>query len=717
MEDSEITIFVIDPDDKQFIMNVSKSIDYFDLKKLKLDKPFMKYRPFHIIYRDIKYGDESGGKFDFEEGDRIYISPDRANERGVFANFHPNYNLSEDDLSTSKLTGILRLILIKYIATFIKDVNLIKSVEIREIINELKIGIQMKKNPEKDIQSNLEENSGNNIISYSEYVCSIIKEEKDIYNLLTLVSPKDKNEIIKYWSILSKYEEFNALFQKELIETLKKSYFDYSLIALSIYQQTKRKEYLKEMEACPNKVVKYLFHGTQIDPVTKIITGGFLYTKKAFYGMGVYFSDMLDYVGFYCGGTDFKTRRTYFGKVLPIDTVFSCVSAEVYYSKDKKIDIFDFSLKVPTLKEPPTYEEIQTTYKKQKVEKFGVHLAKVEPKHGQVRNKEDIIKEYQKGKFLGNEYVITEFCQILPLYGLTFKRNEFFVLWRDPHFKGENYYSKFLKERQLFINKYAKMNVYFESSTEKALEIIKRKKYNKIILISSIGLDLSGKKFVEVARKILGFDIVVLFFSANQNHFSWLKDFKNALYTSHADFYKEYILNYNEKGIRNLKNKIESYYKNLKLKLDDKFLEYPKFINQEEYDKIIFNEPTPYFKNVVIKNSQNILCMEEDGNISLKSAFQLNVNSYIWQVTILDDELTLFSNDRYLGVNIDEAKVTSEEFMKRFKFKKYNNSQYLIYYNDLDHVLTANWDKVIISRQKSDNEGQLFKLIEDTNFS
>ena len=109
--------------------------------------------------------------------------------------------------------------------------------------------------------------------------------------------------------------------------------------------------------------------------------------------------------------------------------------------------------------------------------------------------------------------------------------------------------------------------------------------------------------------------------------------------------------------------------------------------------------------------------MEEDGNISLKSAFQLNVNSYIWQVTILDDELTIFSNDRYLGVNIDEEKVTSEEFMKRFKFKKYNNSQYLIYYNDLDHVLTANWDKMIISKQKSDNEGQLFKLIEDANFS
>jgi hypothetical protein len=306
-----------------------------------------------------------------------------------------------------------------------------------------------------------------------------------------------------------------------------------------------------------------------------------------------------------------------------------------------------------------------------------------------------------------------------------FKRVEYCVIWRDNNFSSDPVYNNefdqifksFLKERMKYINQNAKFNIYPCETSEEALELVNRKKYNKIILISSIGLDLSGKKFVEVARKILGFDIVVLFFSANKNHFSWLKDFKNALYTSHADFYKEYILNYNEKGIRNLKNKIESYYKNLKLKLDDKFLEYPKFINQEEYDKIIFNEPTPYFKNVVIKNSQNILCMEEDGNISLKSAFQLNVNSYIWQVTILDDELTLFSNDRYLGANIDEEKVTSEEFMKRFKFKKYNNGQYLIFYNDLDHVLTANWDKMIISKQKSDNEVQLFKLIEDANFS
>ena len=68
-----------------------------------------------------------------------------------------------------------------------------------------------------------------------------------------------------------------------------------------------------------------------------------------------------------------------------------------------------------------------------------------------------------------------------------------------------------------------------ENSFEKALEIILRKKYNKIILISNIGLDLSGKRFIEVARKILNFPVIGLFFSSNLDHLKWIKDFPNVL--------------------------------------------------------------------------------------------------------------------------------------------------------------------------------------------
>ena len=53
----------------------------------------------------------------------------------------------------------------------------------------------------------------------------------------------------------------------------------------------------------------------------------------------------------------------------------------------------------------------------------------------------------------------------------------------------------------MFIYKSANMNVFFESNMEKALELIKRKKYNKIILISSCQGEV-GKKFVDIVRKI-----------------------------------------------------------------------------------------------------------------------------------------------------------------------------------------------------------------------
>ena len=429
--------------------------------------------------------------------------------------------------------------------------------------------------------------------------------------------------------------------------------------------------------------------------------------------MGIYFSDMLDYVSFYAGGKDYNTRRSYFGKILPVNTTFSCVSAEVYYSRNKKRDIFDFSLRVPDLDHFPTYEEINSKYHEKMVEKGGVHFARVEPKHGQVRKKEDIIKDTEKGKFLGTEYVITEMEQILPLYGLTFKRNEYFVIWRDNHFKGQNNFSKYLKERQLFIFQHAQMNAYFESSSEKALDIIKRKKNNKIILISNIGLDLAGKKFVEVARKILGFNVMVLFFSANSKHFSWLQNFPNALYTSSDDFYKKYILNYNKDGLLNLKKEVESRYK-IKLMFDKDYLKFPKFVNNEKYDNIFFGEPSPNFKNVIIKNQKNnsILCMDNNRQPCFKSVDGLDIKSYSWYITLMNGEITLYSNESYLGGNVDTKKATGEEFMKTFKYEEIKTNEYIIYYNDKSNVLTISGNEAILQNESSNKNNQKFKFIE-----
>ena len=423
---------------------------------------------------------------------------------GVFAQFHRNLNINEINGNTISLTGILRLILIKYISSYIGDINHIQSNEIKKVVLELKKGLSFMVNPERDIKTNLNETSGLNILSYSNYINSIMTDNK-INNILRIIPPNNQNEILNFWSILSLYEEFNKLFEEEISKAIEKSYFDYSLISLSMYEQANREKFIQSMENCPNLMVKYLFHGSQIDPISKIITKGFIYTRKPFYGMGIYFSDMLDYISFYSKIGDYASRRANFNSIIAINEMFACVSSEVFYCRSKKKDIYDLSLYSPQLDHIPTYEEIKRDYPDKMVEKNGVHFVRVEPSTGQVANKD-------KGKFIGTEYVITELDQILPLYGLTFKRNEYLIIWKDPHFKGASEYYEFLEECKLFIYEYAQLNAYFESSIEKALDLVKRKKFNKIILISNIGLDLSGKKFVEIARQILGFNTLVLFF-------------------------------------------------------------------------------------------------------------------------------------------------------------------------------------------------------------
>lgn len=78
---------------------------------------------------------------------------------------------------------------------------------------------------------------------------------------------------------------------------------------------------------------------------------------------------------------------------------------------------------------------------------------------------------------------------------------------------------------------------------------------------------------MEIARHILGFNVPVLFFSKNKNHFSWIKNFPNTLFTDNIDFYKDYILNYNEKGLLDLKNKIKKFY-NINLNFDKDYLNF-----------------------------------------------------------------------------------------------------------------------------------------------
>ena len=365
MEASYVNIYIEYPEDNQkkiYVMNCPRKISYLDFNKLlgnhiqSINKMI-----YYIIFKDKKYTkDNYRDVLKFENGDKVTVM-DNAIKEAFHAKFHLDPKLNEGDMSTRNLTGILKLILIKYISNCIDNINLISSKEIRDIVCELKKGIKLEENPQKDVKSNLTNSDGGNILSYTNYVCSVINE-KEINNLLNLIGQNLRNHVIQYWSILSKYEEFNTNFEENLFKAIKNSYFDYSLVNLSIFEQANKNRYLSAMKGCANLVKKYLFHGSQVEHVSSIVTSGFLYARKPFYGMGVYFTDMLDYVSFYCGGTNYKNRRDNFGITPSVNSTFSCVGAEVYYNKSMLKNIYDFSYFCKELDHFPTYEEIKMNF-------------------------------------------------------------------------------------------------------------------------------------------------------------------------------------------------------------------------------------------------------------------------------------------------------------------------------------------------------------------
>ena len=108
--------------------------------------------------------------------------------------------------------------------------------------------------------------------------------------------------------------------------------------------------------------------------------------------------------------------------------------------------------------------------------------------------------------------------------------------------------------------------------------------------------------------------------------------------------------------------------------------------------------------------------MDDNRKPCFKSNSDLDVKKYIWYVTLMNGEITLYSNDSYLGGNVDSKKATGEEFMQRFKYEEIKNNkytEYLIYYNDKNNVLTVSGNQAILQSVSNNNEYQKFKLIEE----
>ena len=368
------------------------------------------------------------------------------------------------------------------------------------------------------------------------------------------------------------------------------------------------------------------------------------FSNKSVYGSGFYFSDSIEDI-LRCQNNE---------KFPEIGESFYLIICEIFYDEEK---LREFNMNLSS--------SDSNQNNKEKVEPNG--LKKIEIFHYNDNNNK--IRIY-------TEYVLSEKYQIFPIYTLTLRRNEYFVIYRDPNFVKKNHYTKDLKEIMLRSLKYSyDKNFYFESSTEKALELILKKKKVKVILITSIGRDKSGKRFAEIARRILQRDdLIVLFFSNNTNHLGWIKNFSNCLYASEFDIYEEYISKYNYNSLRDLKEKIEDLY-DLKLNFSFNYLSYSNCENDLSFSCFDFNNNSFYFKSVYIFNPKKslYLSMTKEGKVKKSE------KECLWMVTINENDITFFSNGYYLDIDENKEIAIGSKEMKKWSLIKENDDYYFSY--------------------------------------
>ena len=447
--------------------------------------------------------------------------------------------------------------------------------DISWILKILKNGYIKVDNPKEGIVNVLRKMKGSNITNFSKYV-----DEKVNFNLLidlmNKLSYNDKQEIENIKNYLVNYIEHIYLFDKEFERAKKNSIFEYSIISLVIIEHDKFEEFSIGRINCPYRVDRILFHGTGIDAISSILTSEFLKSEKKCYqhGKGVYFTEDLDYCWYYGGD---KSNRANKNRIPGIGETFSLICSSIYYNKNGFRRVYDYTY-------TPKKNEINFAYAGSVFETIKDQIP-------------------PKDKFYGTEFVIYELEQICPFIGAKLRRDEYCVIWRDNNFsskpvynnKFDSIFKEFLKERIKYIEQTAKFNIYPFETSEEALKLVERKKYNKIILISNVGPDMGGKKFITEARKIIGNDVISLFLAYNKNHLNWIKNFKNSLFSTGANFYEEYLdsfFNNNSedtiKAINKLREKIENQY-NVKFSFDSNFLYFPNFKDSGKFSDLRFN--------------------------------------------------------------------------------------------------------------------------------
>ena len=583
----------------------------------------------------------------------------------------PNNNYVDGPLKN--LNCLLKFLLLKKITNKIESISNNKNLISKDVEEVLKLFTNI--NDSKHYKNKT------NILEYLKYLNNKDLDFNILIENLFKEKQEEKYEIINYWKYLSKYADWNKDFGNKFFDDLKNCYFEYSIINMDILERNNPEEYEYKKKECKNMEKMILYILSEINPDSNKLNMELKYSNKSTYGKGFYFSDSIDYI----------VRCQNEENIPKFDENFYLSAFEIFYDKEK-LEEFDKNLSFLDSNQNNISNE------EEKVEPNG--LKKIGNFY--------INENHNIKSLICTEYVLSEKYQILPLFTFTLRRNEYFVLYRDPNFIGQHNHSQYLNSLKLRSLKYShNKNFYFESSTEEALKLLLKKKKEKVILITSIRYDKSGKRFVEIARKILNFDLIVLFFSNNTNHFNWVKDFSNCLYTNKSSLYEEYISNYHEEGLRELKKKVEELYSIELKEFTFDFMCYSNCCEDLSFSMIDYNNICPYFRSVNIINPNKILYL----SMTIEGKVKKSEEECLWEVTIFDNTITFCSNGFYLDIDENKEIAVGAKEMKKWNFYIIDDCYYFINTdNDKNGILSIEDDDNISINKKDLSENSLFKL-------
>ena len=206
--------------------------------------------------------------------------------------------------------------------------------------------------------------------------------------------------------------------------------------------------------------------------------------------------------------------------------------------------------------------------------------------------------------------------------------------------------------------------------------------------------------------------MIVLFFSNNRNHFNWIKDFPNCLYTNKYKIYEDYISNYKEGALKELKQEVENSYKIKLREFTFDFLCYSNCDDDLSISYFDYNSYCPYFRNVYIFNPNKglYLSMSKEGKVNKSE------EKCLWDVTLIDNDITFFSNGFYLDIDYENKEIAKgSKEMKKWYFETIDDNCYYFINNEKgkNDYLSMEDDEDIRVNKKKPDENSIFQLKED----